>query len=406
MDKNNVVITGLGVVTGHSLDVEAFWSGMLSGDPAFTLETGFTEEPAPLGRVTGNLADLIPQDIQARTSRCVHLGLPAAQQALGQAGLGAPIAGATIGICIGSGLGGLDFHEDMIAKALEGGMRKIHPFTIPKVMPSALGAWVAQQTGITGPNLCISTACASSANAVAEAYWKIRTGQWDMALVGGAEAPISNYTYNAYKRMKVLSKSRDTNKTGLSFRPDRDGFILAEGAGFLFMESAESAQRRGAPVLARLAGVAQNSGAYHPVVPRPDASDIILAMRAALACAGLSAGDIDGICAHGTGTVKNDEVEYLGMHGVFGDQLAETPVFAPKNQTGHTLGACGIIESILCIQALLRQTLPQGFLLGEGMTASAPANRPGRYRNLMNNSFGFGSNNVSLIFQSAEPEPI
>jgi 3-oxoacyl-[acyl-carrier-protein] synthase II len=298
----------------------------------------------------------------------------------------------------------LDFHEEMIAKAIREGMRGIHPFTIPKVMPSALGAWVAEQTGITGPNLCISTACSSGANAVAEAYWKIRTGQWDIALVGGAEAPLTPYTYNAYRQMKVIGKSRDASRPCRPFHADRDGFILAEGAAFLVMESARSAGERGAPVLAAIVGAAQNCGAYHPVVPRPDASDIALAMEGALRTASLKPSDIDAVCVHGTGTVRNDEAEYLGMSRVFATRLAEIPLFAPKSQLGHSLGACGTIETVLCVQALASQTLPQGFFLAEGMQPSAAENRKGRYRYIMNNAFGFGSNNVSLIVAARERE--
>jgi 3-oxoacyl-[acyl-carrier-protein] synthase II len=374
---------------------------MLGGRSAFVLEAGFAETPVPVGKVTRDLAPLLPAGANGRAARCVQLGLPAAHEALKQAGLFHADGPLSIGMILGSGLGGLDFHEEMIAKAIEAGMRAIHPFTIPKVMPSALGAWIAELTGITGPNLCISTACSSSANAVAEGYWKIRTGQWDMALVGGAEAPLSPFTYNAYRQMKVVSRSLDPAVVVRPFHPDRDGFILAEGAAFMVLESPRSAEARKAVPLAWLGGAAQNSGAHHPVAPKPDASDIAAAMREALRSAALEADAIDGICVHGTGTRKNDEAEYLGMKAVFGDRLADIPLFAPKSQTGHTLGACGILESVLCVLALGRQVLPQAFLLGECMSATAPSNREGGYRHLMNNSFGFGSNNVSLVFRRA-----
>lgn len=398
----DVVITGQGIVSVAGIGMDETWGGMLSGAPAFSLETGFADEPAPIGKVNRDLEPLLSPEVRTRAARCVHLGLPAAHQALAQAGIAVGV-GATapppkrIGICLGSGLGGLDFHEEMIAKAIREGMRGIHPFTIPKVMPSALGAWIAEQTGITGPNLCISTACSSGANAVAEAYWKIRTGQWDIALVGGAEAPLTPFTYNAYRQMKVISKSRDATRPCRPFHSDRDGFILSEGAAFLVMESMGSAAERGAAALAKVAGAAQNCGAYHPVVPRPDASDIASAMDEALRAASLAPSDIDAICVHGTGTLKNDEAEYLGMSRLFADRLPEIPLFAPKSQLGHSLGACGTIETVLCVQALSAQLIPQGFFLGEGMTPSPAANRKGRYRYIMNNAFGFGSNNVSLI---------
>jgi 3-oxoacyl-[acyl-carrier-protein] synthase II len=400
----DVAITGLGIVSGSALGAEAFRSNLLTGNSAFTLEAGYAEEPVPLGKVTPDLSPLLSQEVRARAARCVHLGLPAAQQALAQAGLSLPetttAQSKVMGICIGSGLGGLDFHEEMIAKAIRDGMRGIHPFTIPKVMPSALGAWIAQQTGITGPNLCISTACSSGANAVAEAYWKIRTGQWDLALVGGAEAPLSPYTYHAYLQMRVISKSRDASRPCRPFHPDRDGFILAEGAGFLVMESAASAASRNAEVLAWVAGVAQNNGAYHPVAPRPDATDLVAVMQEALTRASLRAEEIDALCVHGTGTIKNDEVEYLGMSRVFGSPLSHLPLFAPKSQIGHTLGASGTLEGVACVQALMTQTIPQAFFLGEGMQSSEIVNRQGEYRYIMKNAFGFGSNNVSLIFRA------
>ncbi len=392
------VITGLGALVGRACGVDAFWDEMSSGKAQFSFQDGFAIDPVLVGKVHIDVAKRLPPEILARSARCVHLGIIAAREALDQAGLSGDTSDYRIGICLGSGLGGLDFHEEMIAKALQEGMRAIHPFTVPKVMPSALGSWIAQQTGITGPNLCISTACSSSANALAEGFWKIATGQWDIALVGGAEAPLSPFNYHAYKQLKVLSAQRDPLQPGRSFHPERDGFILAEGAGFLILESPESARRRGAPILAKLSGVAQNSGAYHPVAPKPDASDIIAVMHKALACAGIEAKDIDAICAHGTGTLKNDEVEYLGMHSVFGKELGGKLVVAPKNQIGHSLGACGILESILCVQALMKQQLPQAFHLQEGMTATESANQHAPLRNILKNSFGFGSNNVSLLF--------
>lgn len=402
-DGIEVVITGLGMVSGAGIGVEEAWAHLLTGRPAFTLEPGYDGEPVPIGKVTRDLDPLLAPEVRSRAARCVHLGLPAAHQALAQAGLAASATGKTIGICLGSGLGGLDFHEEMIARAIQEGMRGIHPFTIPKVMPSALGAWIAERTGITGPNLCLSTACSSGANAVAEAWWKIRTGQWDIALVGGAEAPLSPFTYNAYRQLKVVSKSRDPSRPCRPFHADRDGFILAEGAGFLVMESSASARERGVEAMARIAGVAQNCGAYHPVAPRPDASDIVAVMEGALRAASLAPSDIDAVCVHGTGTVKNDEVEYLGMARVFASRLAGLPLFAPKSQLGHTLGASGMIETVLCVQALRTGTVPQGFFLGEGMELSGVANREGSRRFIMNNSFGFGSNNVSLILGSGTP---
>jgi 3-oxoacyl-(acyl-carrier-protein) synthase len=396
----HVAITGLGIASGPGVGAEAFLAHMLGGRSAFVLEEGFAETPVPLGRVTRDLAPLMPAGVRGRAARCVELGLPAAQEALRQAGLFHADGPLSIGLILGSGLGGLDFHEEMIAKAIEAGMRAIHPFTIPKVMPSALGAWIAELTGITGPNLCISTACSSSANAVAEGFWKIRTGQWDIALVGGAEAPLSPFTYNAYRQMKVVSRASDPAFVVRPFHPDRDGFILAEGAAFMVLESPRSAENRKATPLAWIRGAAQNSGAYHPAAPKPDASDITAVMRDALRSANLDPGDIDAICVHGTGTRKNDEVEYLGMKTVFGERLSEIPLFAPKSQIGHTLGACGIIESVVCVQALAKRIVPQAFVLGEGMAASAPENREGDCRCIMNNSFGFGSNNVSLVFGS------
>lgn len=398
----DVAITGLGIVTGSSIGMEEFWGRLLGGRPDFSLETGFAETPVPVGRFSRDLTPLLSEDIRSRAARCTQLGLPAARQALAQAGLEGRDRPGTLGMMLGSGLGGLDFHEEMIAKAILGGMRSIHPFTIPKVMPSALGGWIAEQTGITGPNLCISTACSSSTNALAEGYWKVRSGQWDIALVGGAEAPLSPFTYNAYRQMKVISKSLDPDRPCRPFHPDRDGFILAEGAAFLVLESPASAKRRGTGILALLSGVFQNNGAFHPVAPRPDAADIVAAMQGALAAAGIGAEDIDGLCVHGTGTRKNDEVEYLGMRQVFRSRLPEIPLLAPKSQTGHSLGACGSIEAALCVQTLVEQTMPQGFYLGEGMEVSTPANRAGRYRYLLKNSFGFGSNNVSLVFKSRE----
>lgn len=392
------VITGLGALVGRACGANAFWEEMSSGKAQFSFQEGLAVDPVLVGKVQIDVATLLQPEVLARAARCVHLGLIAAREALDQAGLPGDTSDHRIGICLGSGLGGLDFHEEMIAKALQEGMRAIHPFTVPKVMPSALGSWIAQQTGITGPNLCISTACSSSANALAEGFWKIATGQWDMALVGGAEAPLSPFNYHAYKQLKVISAQSDPLQPGKAFHPRRDGFILAEGAGFLLLESLESARRRGAPVLARLSGVAQNSGAYHPVAPKPDASDIIAVMHEALACAGLAAEEIDALCAHGTGTLKNDEVEYLGMHSVFGEDLGGKLVMAPKNQIGHSLGACGILESILCVQALMKQQLPQAFQLQEGMIATESANRQAPLRAILKNSFGFGSNNVSLVF--------
>jgi 3-oxoacyl-[acyl-carrier-protein] synthase II len=290
--------------------------------------------------------------------------------------------------------------------AFDRGANRFNPLAVPRITPNAVASQIAIRYGLRGPNLVISTACASGSHALGEAFRKIQYGDVDVCLAGGVEAPLTRFNFGAYCAMRVLSKNND-NPSGASrpFDRDRDGFVMGEGGAMLMLEERERALQRGAPILAEMIGYASNSGARHMVMPDPDGHDAARVMAAALKDAGLER--VDYINAHATSTRANDLAETRAIKTVFGKSAYTTPISSTKSMTGHALGAAGAIEAVVCVKAIGDQLIPPTLNLENAdlecdLDYVPRLSRAARIYSVMSNSFGFGNCNVSLIFAQAQ----
>jgi 3-oxoacyl-[acyl-carrier-protein] synthase II len=348
----------------------------------------------------------MPAETAGRVDRFVHFGLSCAEMALAGSGLKVAEEDADrIGVIMGSGLGGLLFHEEQIAAAYQKESHRFHPASVSKISPNAVASQVAIRYGLRGPNIVISTACASAAHAIGEAFRKIQYGEVDVCLTGGAEAPLTRFNFAAYCAMRVLSK-RNGDPAGASrpFDAARDGFVMSEGGAVLVLESREHALRRGAAILAEMTGYASNSGAQHMVMPDPEGADAARVMAAALKDAGIKR--VDYINAHATSTRANDAAETRAIKAVFGRGAYEIPVSSTKSMTGHSLGAAGALEAVICVKALGEQFIPPTINLETpdpdcDLDYVPCHGRTAELRSVMSNSFGFGNCNVALVFEKA-----
>lgn len=335
-------------------------------------------------------------------SRNAQFAVVAAHEALVDSGLldeGA--LRADVGISLGSGLGGIYFSEEAITALRETGPRGVHPMLVPFVDPNGIVNHIALKWGLRGRQFTVSTACSSSAHAIGLAMEMIRAGRCDAVLAGGVEATMSPLIFAGFDRLRAMSARNDEPATACRpFSADRDRFVMGEGAAMLLLERESVARARGAAIYAVLCGYGASGGAYHPVMPRPDGSDQIVAIKAALADAGISADEVDLINPHGTGTRLNDDAELLAIREVFGPHLDRISVTPTKQLTGHLLGASGAIESMHLVKSVAEQCVTPIRWVDSSSTLDIEARsvRSKPIQFALNNSFGFGNNNVSLIF--------
>jgi 3-oxoacyl-[acyl-carrier-protein] synthase II len=307
-----------------------------------------------------------------------------------------------------TGIGGLGSLLAQHKVFLERGADRVSPFMVPMLMPNAAAGHVAMAFGFTGPNVCITTACAAGAHAVGEAYVMIRDGRADVCIAGGTEAPILQLTVAGFAQMQALSRRNDDPEhASRPFDRDRDGFVIAEGAGALVLEEAERASARGARVYAELVGYGASADAYHITAPEPEGLGAIQSMQACLEDAGEAPEEVGYINAHGTSTQLNDASETRAVKKVLGDHAYRTPVSSTKSMTGHMLGAAGAVEAAAAVLAIHEGTLPPtinyehqdevcdlDYVPNEARTADV--------RLALSNSFGFGGQNATLAFRRWE----
>ncbi|MFA5155775.1 MAG: beta-ketoacyl-ACP synthase II [Candidatus Omnitrophota bacterium] len=409
MKKRRVVITAVGVVSSIGIGKDDFWKANLAGKSGVSAITHF--DPSLLGsKVSGQIRNFNPEDYMDRDTakkadRFVHLGLAASKLAFDDwKGDLDKEDRVRIGVIYGSGLGGVLFHEEQMIRAYDKGSHRLHPLCVPRVSPNAVASQIAIYFKLLGPNMVISNACASGTNGIGEAYRKIQSGDADMVVTGGAEAPLTEFTFGAYDAMRALSKhNAEPEKASRPFDAQRDGFVLGEGAATLVLEDLEHAQKRGSHIYAEITGYFSNSGAYHMAIPEPTASDISRAMAGAIKDAGLTIKDIDYINAHGTSTTLNDKVETKGIKDVFGETARKIPISSTKSMVGHSIGAAGAIEAVACCLAIEDQIAPPTINYEnpdpECDLDYVPCQpRQVKIKNILSNSFGFGSNNACLIF--------
>ncbi|HEX7926830.1 MAG TPA: beta-ketoacyl-ACP synthase II, partial [bacterium] len=334
-----------------------------------------------------------------------------AQQALVQGGL-VPESGGEVqlnperfGVAVGTGIGGEPFLEQQHAKFLERGPGRFHPLTVPIVIANMASANISIHYKLLGPNFCISTACATGNHNIGAAFDAIRLGRADAMLAGGTEAVITAFSLDGYSQLRALS-TRNDDPPGASrpFSAGRDGFVLAEGAGVLLLESLTHAKRRGAEILAEIAGFGMTSDGYHLTAPHPDAMGAASAMRAAMADAKLNPEDVSYVNAHGTSTPLNDALETKAIKAVFGAHAAKVPVSSIKSMIGHSLGAAAGLEGVACVLAIRDGVIPPTINLNEPDPELDLDYVPNQAREVplnavLSNSFAFGGHNAVMAFK-------
>lgn len=405
-------MTGLGVVTPLGCELDDVWDALCRGQSGVgtiqrfdcrDFKVRFGGEIRQFDAATHIQID--SRDLR-RADRFSQFALVAAEKAIRQAGIDFGIGDAyRYGVLVGSGIGGLDEIELQHSVLFDRGPDRISPFMIPKLIINAASGNLSVHWKLRGPNTAVCTACASGTNAIGDALRMIQNNMADVMLTGGTEAALTPMGIAGFARMGALSVRNDApQEASRPFDVDRDGFVLAEGAGILVLEELEFAQRRGARILAEICGYGLSSDATHLTSPDPQGTGAARAMQAAIADAGLKPDDIDYINAHGTSTPLGDVAETNAIRSVFGQHADALAVSSTKSQLGHLLGASGGVESVFCIKALLQQIAPPTINLDNPDPACdldyVPHEpRSMRIRSAMKNSFGFGGHNACLVFR-------
>ena len=310
-----------------------------------------------------------------------------------------------VGVIIGSGIGGIDTISNAQVNLMERGPGRVSPFFIPMSLVNLAAGQVAIDFDLKGTCMSVVTACAAATNSIGEAFHKIKAGQLEACLAGGAEASISPVAVAGFMQMKALSTETDKNKASIPFDVNRSGFVMGEGAGILVLEELEHAKARNATILAEVVGYGSTCDAHHITAPAEDGSGAAHAMRLALKDAEIESHEIDYINAHGTSTPLNDKTETKAIHAIFNHD--DLMVSSTKSFTGHILGASGAIEAIISVLALQNQLVPATFNTSEqdsecDLNISKNQNTPKDLKYVMSNSLGFGGHNASLIFKKWE----
>ena len=409
MTQRRVVVTGMGLITPCGTGVDRTWQSLVSGKSgigpitlfdASKLDTHFA------GQVNDFQAEeFIDKKEVRRMDRFQQFALAAAEMAIKDSGLKITEANAERVSCIvGSGIGGIASLEETHLRALNKGPDRISAFFVLQMIVNMAPGYITMRYGIKGPSWSTNSACSTSAHAIGEAMRGIQRGDVDVSVTGGAEAAITILGIGGFNAMKALSTRNYSPQTASRpFDVNRDGFVMAEGAGILVIEELEHAKARGATIHAELVGYGASSDAYHVTSPAPEHEGAQRCMKTALKDAGLQPSDIGYVNTHGTSTPVGDVLELQGFRKVFGEHATKVPVSSTKSMTGHMLGAAGAAEAVIGILAIKHGVLPPTINLEKQDPAIADLdcipNQPREVRvdTVMSNSFGFGGTNVTLI---------
>ncbi len=413
MDTRRVVVTGMGVISPIGLDVSAFRDSLMAGVIGIRPITNPDIAIEKVG-VTAHIDSFDPLKFldrkeARRMDRYCQFALAATKEAVDQAaGLMESYSPERVGTVIGSGVGGLETMESEYKKLLlKGGPGRVSPLFIPMMISNMAAGHVSMAYGTKGASYCVTTACASGAHAIGEAFRAIKHGYLDACIAGGAEAPITTIAVAGFANMTALSSQKDPTLASIPFDRRRSGFVIGEGAGIVVLEELESARRRGAAIICEIAGYGSTSDAYHITSPDPEGAGAALAMTLAMEEAGEQPGTVDYINAHGTSTPLNDKYETLAIKKALGDHAATTPVSSTKSMTGHLLGAAGAVEAIACALAITGGTIPPTVGLNEpdpecDLDYVPHAARQADVRVALSNSLGFGGHNATLLLRRLE----
>jgi 3-oxoacyl-[acyl-carrier-protein] synthase II len=411
-----VVITGLGMVTPHGCGVEITWKNVLAGSSAARPVERFevSDLPSriacsiPRGAAAGefNADDWMDPRDQRRVDPYIVFAMAAARQALDDAGWhpSAPDEQNTTGVIIGSGIGGIEGISETALLLADKGPRRISPFFIPGRLINLASGYVSIAHGLKGPNHSVVTACSTGAHAIGDGARMIALGDADVMVAGGAESPISRISLAGFAACRALSTAfNDTpEKASRPYDRDRDGFVMGEGAGIVVLEELEHAKARGARIYAEVIGYGMSGDAYHITSPSEDGDGAYRCMQAALKRAGLSAGNVDYINAHGTSTPVGDEIELRAAERLLGNHAGRVSMSSTKSAIGHLLGAAGAVEAIFTTLAIRDQIAPPTINLDHPSVETpidlVPHQARRREINIaLSNSFGFGGTNASLV---------
>ncbi|MGQ9815386.1 MAG: beta-ketoacyl-ACP synthase II [Candidatus Roseilinea sp.] len=403
---HRVVITGIGLVSPMGNDVQSSWQMLLSAKSGCAPITLYDRSQTDV-QIACEVKDFDPaahfgpRDAR-RLDRCAQFALVATKEALQDAGLTLDEDNTyDVGVVLGSGIGGISTLTAEHAVMLQKGPKRVSPFAVPMMLPDTATGQVAMHFGIRGPNYCVVSACASGTNAIGEAFELLRAGRAQAVVAGGTEAPINAFSIAAFSNMGALSTCND-DPEGASrpFDATRNGFVCGEGAGILILETLEHAQRRGARIHAEVLGYGVTADAHH--ITAPDVKGPAMAMRAAIAQAGISPAMIDYLNAHGTSTQLNDSNETRAIKMAFGEAAYDLHISSTKSMTGHLLGAAGALEAIICVLSIRDGVIlptinyhnpdPECDL---NYTPNSVVRKPVRIA--MSNSFGFGGHNGCLV---------
>jgi 3-oxoacyl-[acyl-carrier-protein] synthase II len=412
-EMTRVVITGMGAITPLGNDVETFWRNVVAGRSGVGPITLF-DASAMKTRIAAEVKGFDPEawfgrKEARRMDRYAQFALAATQQALQDARLDpAHVDRERVGVILGTGIGGIGALVQGVETLMTRGPDRISPFMVPMMLADTAPGLIAIAYGFRGPNMAVVTACASGTNAIGEAMHLIRRGDADVVIAGGAEAAILPVAVAAFNVMGAIStRNEEPERASRPFDRTRDGFVMGEGAGILVLERLEHARARGARIYAEVVGYGTSADAYHITAPLENGEGAALAMRRALADAGLSPRDIDYINAHGTSTPLNDKSETQAIKAVFGEAAYDVPISSTKSMIGHLLGAAGAVEAIVCIRAITDGVIPPTINYEHpdpecdlDYVPNVARRRP--VRTAMSNSFGFGGHNACVIFRRYE----
>lgn len=408
MERRRVVVTGMGIICPTGNTVEEAWSNIARGQSGIGPITRF--DPSNLeNRFGGEVKGFSPVEFLGRrearrTDRVTQLGLYAADQALKHSGLEVtPANQYDIGVVVGTGIGGIATLVDSTLRFMGNGAKSVSPLLVPMMLPDAPSGKISMSFGLRGPNFSISTACATGNNCIGEAAEIIRSRRANVMLAGSTEAAVEPITIASFNNMTAISRRNDEpERASRPFDIDRDGFVVAEGAGVLILEALDHALARNATIYAEILGYGHTSDAYHVTAPLETGEGAAEAIRRALDDAGLEAEDLDYINAHGTSTTLNDVSETVAIKQALGEAAYEIPISSTKSMTGHLMGAAGSTEAVFCIKAIHDKWIPPTINLDHPDPAcdlDYTANQGKTYtvRTVMSNSFGFGGHNSVII---------
>ncbi|NCU04459.1 MAG: beta-ketoacyl-ACP synthase II [Chitinophagaceae bacterium] len=411
MDLKRVVVTGIGALTPLGKTLDEYWEGLTNGVSGADFIKQFDCSKFKT-RFACEVKDFDPtvyldRKEARKIDRFTQFALVVSDQAVQDAGINKDNVDVDrVGVIFASGIGGLiTFQEEVVNFANGDGTPRFNPFFIPKMILDIAAGQISMRHGFRGPNFAVVSACASSTNAIIDAYDNIRLGKADIILTGGSEAVVSAAGVGGFNAMKALSERNDDPATASRpFDKDRDGFVMGEGAGMLVLESLEHALKRGAKIYCEIAGGGATADAHHITAPHPEGLGAKNVMTAALKDAGLQASDIDYINVHGTSTPLGDIAETKAIMSVFGEHAYNLNISSTKSMTGHCLGAAGALEAIACVMSVVHDIVPPTINhftddpeLDPKLNFTFNKAQKRTVRAALSNTFGFGGHNASVI---------